>query len=44
MGSGFHESMIDDIEEQRDSTSILPFSETFIETVNMLSRKGSANF
>ena len=44
MGSGFHESMIDDIEEKTDSSAILPFSDTFIDTINMLSRKGSANF
>jgi len=44
MGSGYHESMIDDIEEQKDQSAILPFTETFIQKDNLLSRKGSANF
>lgn len=44
MGSGFHESMIDDIEEENNFPTVLPYAETFIDSVNMLSRKGSARF
>jgi hypothetical protein len=44
IGSGYHESMIEDIEEQSNQLTVIPFTETFIDSVNMLSRKGSAIF